>query len=734
MKKVWAVLLAAALLLALAAPAVAADTVASGACGDDLTWTLDSEGKLTISGTGEMWDFAFIGAMGENIIRAPWNSWYFENSYPNPTAEIQPGVTSVGDYAFEYPFTSVTIPASVTRIGVGAFSGTMNIQVASGNPTYSDVDGILFSRDGTVLYAYPGGRDADAYTVPDGVTSIGDRAFSACRGLRSVTIPDCVTSIGDYAFYWCWSLTDMVFPNSVTGIGDYTFCACSNLASITIPDSVESIGGSAFAACEYLENIHVTNDNPFFSEQNGILFSRDAAVIYCYPNGKEAEGYTIPETVKSIGDGAFSGCQNLTSIMIPDSVTSIGDDAFFNCYNLTSITIPDGVTRIGCRAFYWCSSLTSVTIPDSVTSIGEEAFSGCGLTSVTIPNSVTSIGDYAFYWCSRLTSITIPDSVTSIGDYAFANCGCLEDIYVANSNQFFSDLDGVLFSWDATVIYCYPAGKDAEVYTIPDTVTSIGNSAFYRCYLESITIPDGVTNIGDSAFSCSSSLTSVTIPSGVTSIGDRTFYECYNLMSVSIPESVTNIGDSAFSGCSSLTSVTIPSGVTSIGDRTFYGCYNLTSVSIPESVTSIGALAFILYEGYYEGYRLTDVYYGGTQQQWDAISIATGNDELLNATIHFLGNASDAPIGPAEICGTGDSLEAWVLLSAPEDSDMTVYGAYYAVDGRLLGLTRVSVPASTNTMTSFSFADGTSLSIFATDERSGAPLCDSVTILRPGET
>ena len=765
MKKVWAVLLAAALLLGLAAPVMAADIVASGACGDDLTWTLDSEGKLTISGTGEMWDFAPYGSKGMGIIYAPWNRYYqYNKPYPNQSAEIQPGVTSVGDYAFEHPFTSVTIPASVTSIGVGAFSGTMNIQVASGNPTYSDVDGILFSRDGTVLYAYPGGRDADAYTVPDGVTRIGDAVFKRCY----------------------------------------------NLKSITIPDSVMNIGNSVFDDCGLLENILVTSGNPVYSDVDGVLFSRDAKVLYYYPEGKKAETYTIPDGVTSIGDEAFYRRTSLESVTIPDSVTSIGDYAFYVCFGLTSITIPDSVTDIGVYAFSACSGLTSVTIPDSVTSIRDGTFSGCQyLTTVTIPDSVTSIGSYAFSGCWNLTNITIPDSVTSIGNEAFSACGApmggsggltsvtipesvthigqgafsscrnLVSVYVVSGNPAYSDVDGVLFSRDASVLCCYPAGKEASTYiipngvisiddvafsgssnltsvTIPDSVTSIGDGAFHMCSsltsitipdgvtriggytfsmcsnLTSVTIPDGVTSIGDSAFSDCYNLTSVMIPDGVTSIGDSAFSSCWNLTNVTIPDSVTSIGDSAFSSCSSLTSVTIPDGVTRIGDSAFSGCSSLTSVSIPASVTSIGDYAFYLYE--YQESSLTDVYYGGTQEQWDAVSIAAGNDPLLNATIHFLGNASDAPIGPAEICGTGDSLEAWVLLSAPEDSDMTVYGAYYAVDGRLLGLTRLTVSANTNAITHFSFADGTSLRIFATDEQSGAPLCDSVTILRPGET
>ena len=260
---------------------------------------------------------------------------------------------------------------------------------------------------------------------------------------------------------------------------------------------------------------------------------------------------TIPNSVTSIGELAFSYCNSLTSITIPNSVTSIGNGAFIGCSSLTSITIPNSVTKIGWHAFYGCSSLTSITIPDSVTSIESWAFEDCSsLTSITIPNSVTSIGEGVFYDCSSLTSITIPNSITSIGVYAFRGCSSLTSI------------------------------------TIPDSVTSIERYTFSGC----------------------SSLTSITIPNSVTSIGKGAFYDCSSLTSITIPNSVTEIGDEAFKGCSSLksfngkfassdgrclikdgeliafapeglTSYTIPNSTTSIGDYAFYGCDSLTSIT-----------------------------------------------------------------------------------------------------------------------------------------------------------
>ena len=240
---------------------------------------------------------------------------------------------------------------------------------------------------------------------------------------------------------------------------------------------------------------------------------------------------TIPNSVTSIGNQAFVSCASLTSVTIPNSVTSIGYYAFRDCSSLTSITIGSGVTSIGFCAFNGCSSLTSVTIPNSVTSIDSYAFNDCSsLTSITIPNSVTSIGSYAFDGCSSLTSVTIPNSVTSIGYNAFSNCSSLTSIVVESGNTVYdsrNDCNAIIKTATNTLI------GGCKNTIIPNSVTSIGSSAFHGCSgLTSITIPNSVTSIGDYAFAYCTSLTSLTIGSGVTSIGDHAFSYCQSLTDV----------------------------------------------------------------------------------------------------------------------------------------------------------------------------------------------------------
>ena len=321
---------------------------------------------------------------------------------------------------------------------------------------------------------------------------------------------------------------------------------------------------------------------------------------------KQITAVVMAPGVASIGQNAFCGCRSLTSVMIPESVTSIGGAAFDGCSSLTNVTIPEGVTSISYQTFYDCRSLTSMTIPEGVTSIGKSAFQNCGsLTSVMIPESVTSIGESAFCDCKSLTGVTIPKSVTNISNFAFFGCSSLTSV------------------------------------TIPKSVTSIAIRVFYDCSgLTDVTIPESVTRIGDGAFQGCSSLTSVAIPKSVTSIGSWAFCRCSNLTGVIIPEGVTSIGNGAFSRCSNMSEVTIPKGVTSIGESAFRYCSSLT-----------------------------DVYYGGTEAQWNRVNIGSYNTPLLSATIHFSDGTTSQSVleEPEETLVTEPTMETIPVTNPTEE-------------------------------------------------------------------
>ena len=587
----------------------------------------------------------------ENTAKISPNSFYGCTGLTNVI--IRDSVTSIGEYAF-YGCTalaSVTTGNSVTSIGGGAFYGCnklTNVNYTGNIASWCAISGLEnIPRNTGFTLTIDGKEIIGELVIPNSVTSIGRSAFNGCIGLTSVTIGNSVTSIGENAFSGCTGLTSVTIGNSVTSIGGYAFKGCIGLTSITIPNSLTSIGGDAFKGCP-IENAKIpaiaSEEIKNNKLKNVIITSGNSIRSYAFSGCSSLTNIIIPDSVTSIEENTFYGCTGLTSITIPNSVTSIGRSAFNGCTGLTYVTIGNSVTSIGDYAFYGCKGLTSITIPDGVTSIEERVFYDCkGLTSVTIPDRVTSIDEYAFYGCTRLTSITIPDSVTRIGEnafkgtayynnesnwengvlyigkhliaakdtvsgeyevktgtiyiseYAFYDCTNISNVNYTGNIAGWCAISGLENIPRKTGFKLTIAGQEITgELVIPDSVTSIGRSAFKGCIgLTSVAIGNSVTSIGENAFSGCTGLTSVTIGSGVTSIGKDAFSDCTELTSITIPNGVTSIGGHAFSRCSSLTSVTIPDSVTSIGNWAFSSCRGLISITIPSSVTSIGECAFI---------------------------------------------------------------------------------------------------------------------------------------------
>ncbi len=519
-------------------------------------------------------------------------------------------VTTIGDEAFYLcsSLTSVTIPDSVTTIGEWAFYLCSSLT---------------------------------SVTIPDGVTTIGYAAFWACYSLTSVTIGDRVTTIGEDAFWACSSLTSITIPDNVTTIGGSAFALCSSLTSVTIGDSVTSIGDAAFLHCSSL-----TEFRGKYASEDGRCLIIDGTLNSFAPAGL-AE-YTIPDSVTTIGDSAFSHCSSLTSVTIPDSVTILANRIFEGCSALSSITIPDSVTTIGECAFAACDSLTSITIPDSVTTIGEGAFSKCySLTSITIPDGVTSIGKDAFAYCSSLTSVTIPDSVTTIRVGAFCDCESLTSVTIPDSVTTIED-SAFWYCSSLTSVYCKavtpPAGgygmfddnaSGRKIYVPMESVEAYKSAQGWSDYADAIEgynfIDNGDngddTEIGitktepefDEIWYTNGSTTEATNPYNTDSfgcailsntydesiekwvikfdgwlytIGYEAFCNCEDIISITLPHSVTTLSEYAFYGCRNLTDINLTDSVTTIEGGAFQDCSGLTNIVIPDSVTTIGSYAF----------------------------------------------------------------------------------------------------------------------------------------------
>lgn len=599
MKRFIAGLLTVALLIGFCSviPFEAKAETFSGVCGDNLTWTLDEDGVLNISGTGEMYDedqpWMDCGVMIQSVVIESGvtsiGDRVFAVSPELMSVEIADTVESIGECAFEFcsNLQTIEIPASVRTIGKGAFRDCHmldGIWVDGDNCYYqSDRSGVLFDRNGFTLIAAPGNLTGD-YEMPYGVKTIQEEAFSRC-GVSTVKLSASVNKIEQRAFYW------------------------NNLSAIYVDEE---------------------NQN-FYSDEYGVLYSSDHNIIQV--PAFVSEEYVIPDNVGCIGRYAFSNCMNLYAVTIPDSVYLIQEYGFEGCM------------------------LAELYIGTGLTCIEESAFAGVAPSDIYYAGTEEQwnqiqIGDYNWELQNATMHFLWKEGPVILAE---GKCGPNLNWMLDEDGKLTISGTGAMYNYDReydgvkwadyrsavktivmepgiTAIGQYAFYKFSKVtsVTIPSTVKTIDEYAFYCCSnLPVITIPNSVTTIGSNAFNFCGKLTSVKIPDSVTSMGGYVFFDCASLPSVKLPDGLTEIGNSMFSGCSALESVTIPDTVTAIGENAFYWCNNLTELTIPEGVTTIGREAFSYCT------KLTDVYYGGSENQWKKISVSTGNNPLLNATIHF---------------------------------------------------------------------------------------------------
>lgn len=536
-------------------------------------------------------------------------------------------VTGIWDSAFNNCnyITSITIPDSVTSIS-DAFSccGSLTaIIVDDNNTAYTDVDGVLFNKDKTELLLYPANKSDLVYTIPDGVTSIDSHSFDGCRNLMSLILPDSVKTIWDYAFD-----------------------SCQRLTTITLSEGVAFLGDDWLQDCHALNKIIVDENNVFYSDVDGVVLNKDKTKLIKYPMGRADSQYVIPDGIIYIGD-ALSQCKTLTSVIIPDSVKTIGVGAFDGCSSLESVVIPDSVTIIGGSAFAECSSLESVVIPNSVKTIGACAFFGCSsLKSVVIPDSVKTIESSAFWGCSSLESVTIPKSVTEKGDCIFRYSESIKYVFYSGTEEEWKKL-GIGYYDDSAVINNAKFHFNATDHSCEWEYDYDNNTRIGVCSVCSDKFTEEFLATEDLIFTLNGNGTSyvvsgcakdycgeIIVPKTykglpVTAIGTDAFRNCVNVTSVVIPGSVTSIGGSTFRGCKNLKTIVLPDNITSIPGAMCYGCSSLESIVIPTGVRSIGGYAFG------DCSALEFAFFQGDESVWNNITIGSNNTPLIQLPIHF---------------------------------------------------------------------------------------------------
>lgn len=428
--------------------------------------------------------------------------------------------------------------------------------------------------------------------IKKGITNIGYYSFYGLSKLKWTEIDDGVSYIESDAFRNCTSLEQMELPENVTDIGWNAFYSCTSLKSIKIPKNLKICRSESFSGCPSLNSVYIEDLLQWLNMEEGPRFYSSNSIAY-YIDGELLEDLVIPQEITGIRNYAFYAGKSIKTVTFHEKVETIGESAFSGCENLelTRDKLPNYLKIIGSSAFSNCKKISAVAIPSSVINIADGAFRGCsGMTQCIFTKDIQieKISSSVFSGCENLESITIPLSVKTIDSNAFSNCKKLKEINFQEGNI----LTQIEYS-------AFSGCESLESITIPAGVTSLGGNVFAQCKnLKEVKFENGsaLTIIGNQAFQECESLGNITIPSGVTSIGESAFCECDNLKEVEFAEGsvLTDIQSSAFSNCKSLNKITIPSGVTSLGSSVFGECRNLKEVEFAKEskLTVIGSNAF----------------------------------------------------------------------------------------------------------------------------------------------
>lgn len=608
--------------------------------------------------------------VGDNVESLP--DYFLPNNTRVTKIDLPAGIESVGDSAFNgcTALAEISNANKLQTIGQDAFTGTPWLT------EYLKTDGLVYL--GSVLYVYNGEMPADtSITVKDGTTAIANGAFDGKSNLVAVTLPDTLTTIGNRAFAGT-SLTTLTIPASVESIGSEAFTDVETLTSVTFNEGLKTIGANAFDGCSLLNTIALPNSLTSLGNNAFQYAGRDAAA---------ADGtLTIGTGLTEIPQSAFMGMSKTGgALTIPAGITKIGASAFYGMM-ISSVTIPEGVTEIGASAFASTKGLASVELPSTVTALGSRVFEGSSISTAELDGTFTAIPSYAFSLCENLNSITWQDGVTDIGDYAFQNANKLKEI----------DLTGIVN------IGNYAFNPDSSkpsngVYkaTFSEGLKTIGNFAFADSPLMgnqgTVTLPSTVTAIGQQAFKGCKNITRINIPGGVEVISSGAFRECSALVEVTIGEGVKTISSAAFMLCSNLDSITIPASVTSIADSALSSCDIVyvncaPTATIGRNVIGINAV-IVVAENQVEAFR----------ESWTSYANSICTEDMIvadlfivedGAIVKFLDNTAtsvEIPAGVTSIpTGIFTNRVKTITVSAENTTLKAVDNVVYSADGKTL--------------------------------------------------